>query len=156
MLFCACSRFTESNSHLDNSLDVVTTKYSSSKSIMCTNQIISNATTMASAVVVAVVVIVVHCQLSQSVDEWIRQESEKTQKCFQIAKIDRCINGRSSSKLKFNKRNCVCETASAESITAYRARFHFIIIAIESARLFVLRIINHTALMRCVYIQRRA
>lgn len=36
-----CSRFTELNSHLDNSPNVVATKYSSSKSIMCTNQIIS-------------------------------------------------------------------------------------------------------------------
>lgn len=34
------SHFTELNSHLDNSLNVVVTKYSSSESIMCTNQII--------------------------------------------------------------------------------------------------------------------
>lgn len=30
---------------------------------------------------------------SQSIDEWIRQESEKTQKCSNWEKIDLCING---------------------------------------------------------------
>lgn len=51
----------------------------------------------------------------------------------------------SSSKLKFNKRNCVCACACVRHIP--RARFHFIISAIESARPFVQSIINHTVLV---------
>lgn len=93
------SHFTELNSHLDNSLNVVVTKYSSSESIMCTNQIIlkcNNSSKWPKPNRIA---------FHNFVDEWLRRREirEKTQKCLNWEKIDRCINGarrRNSNSIK--------------------------------------------------------